>query len=467
MNHSILIVDDEQTLRWSLGEALKDSYRVIEAEDGPGGLQRIAEEEPDLVLLDGRLPGLSGIEVLEQARAAGYDGQVIMMTAYGEAENALRAGQLGAFDYVTKPFTLEKLKQRVENALEAGRLRRANAHWEETQKRGDPFTGFIGRSPRMEELFEKIRKIGASQASTVLIQGESGAGKELVARAIHRATAGASGPVVEINCAAIPETLLESELFGHEKGAFTDAKSRKKGLIEAAAGGTLFLDEIGEMGLQLQARLLRVLENRTFRRVGGIEDLQVKARIVAATNKDLMEEASAGRFRSDLYFRLGVIVLEVPPLRERTEDIGPLANFFIARFNRELGKSVAPVDEHVLALLEGYGWPGNIRELKNLIERVLLLEGDGALKPAHLPAAIRQGQQGGEAAGVRRAESGPFRPEPISAVELRHIERTLEHTGGNKSRAAQLLGISRQTLREKLKQKDVPSAAAKSAGASG
>ena len=459
MNYSILIVDDEQTLRWSLSEALGADYRILEAEDGPSGLKLIQDEDPDLVMLDGRLPGLGGIEVLSEARAGGFEGQVIMMTAYGELETAVRAMKLGAFDFVSKPFPLEKMRKSIENALESRKLRRANEGWEEKQKRNDPFTGFIGESPRMLELFEKIRKIGASQASTVLIQGESGAGKELVARAIHRATLGVTGPVVEINCAAIPETLLESELFGHEKGAFTDAKSRKKGLIEAAAGGTLFLDEIGEMGLQLQARLLRVLENRTFRRVGGIEDLKVKSRIVAATNKDLMKEAEMGRFRNDLYFRLGVIVLEVPPLRDRSEDIGPLADFFIARFNRELGKSVAPVDDRLISLLQGYSWPGNIRELKNLIERILLLESGDALQPEHLPAQLRQ--PGGAPLSVATER---FQPEPISEVELRHIKRTLEHTGGNKSRAAQILGISRQTLREKLKQGERKAQAATASG---
>ncbi len=446
MSQTILIVDDEQTLRWSLGEALKKRYEVLEAEDGPTGLRLIQEADPDLVLLDGRLPGLAGVEVLEQARGGGFGGQVVMMTAYGELETAVRAMKLGAYDFVTKPFQLEKMSKTIENALDASRLKSDNRRWSETQGKRDPFADFIGESPRMSELFDKIRKIGASQAATVLIQGESGSGKELVARAIHRSTAGATGPVVEINCAAIPETLLESELFGHEKGAFTDAKARKKGLIEAAAGGTLFLDEIGEMGLQLQARLLRVLENRTFRRVGGIEDLEVKSRIVAATNKRLLQEAEAGRFRSDLYYRLSVIVLDVPPLRERPEDVGPLVEFFIDRFNRELGRNVEPLGEDALSLLQGYAWPGNIRELKNLFERIMLLESGSRIGPEQLPQEIR------EPASVPRATDGPFQPEPISAVELRHIVRTLEFTGGNKSRAAKILGISRQTLREKLKQ---------------
>jgi DNA-binding NtrC family response regulator len=454
LSHSILIIDDEQTLRWSLGEALKDRYRILEAEDGPAGLRKIQEEDPDLVLLDGRLPGLVGIEVLEQARQGGYQGQVVMMTAYGELETAVRAMKLGAFDFITKPFQLEKMRLVIENALESGRLRRENRRWAETQARKDPFSDFIGQSPRMKELFEKIRKIGASQAATVLIQGETGCGKELVARAIHRATRGATGPVVEINCSAIPENLLESELFGHEKGAFTDAKNRKKGLIEAAAGGTLFLDEIGEMGLQLQARLLRVLENRSFRRVGGIQDLEVKARIVAATNRNLLRESESGSFRRDLYYRLSVIVLDVPPLREHMEDLEPLTNFFIERFNRELGKEVSRAGQDLLTALRGYSWPGNIRELKNTIERILLLESDSVIRPEHLPLEVLQpGRHNGDGEGV-------FRPESLGVVELRHIERTLEYTGGNKSRAAQILGISRQTLREKLKQNQLKKAAA-------
>ncbi|MCP4548738.1 MAG: sigma-54-dependent Fis family transcriptional regulator [bacterium] len=449
MSQTVLIVDDEQTLRWSLGEALKDSYRILEAEDGPTGLHLIQEENPDLVLLDGRLPGLAGIEVLEQARKGGFKGQVVMMTAYGELETAVKAMKLGAFDFISKPFQLEKMSKTIENALQASKLKTANRQWEAAQSKSDPFHDFIGESPRMHELFEKIRKIGASRASTVLIQGESGSGKELVARAIHRSSGQSTGPVVEINCAAIPETLLESELFGHEKGAFTDAKARKKGLIEAAAGGTLFLDEIGEMGLQLQARLLRVLENRTFRRVGGIEDLEVKARIVAATNKNLLQEVEEVRFRQDLYYRLSVIVLDVPPLRQRPEDVAPLTNFFIDRFNHELGKGVVPVDGDVLDVLKSYSWPGNIRELKNLVERVLLLEDLAQLDLEHLPREIREPDT-----NPQMGSDGVFRPEPLTAVELRHILRTLEYTNGNKSRAATILGISRQTLREKVKQGD-------------
>ncbi len=448
MSQTILIVDDEPALRFALVETLeKEGHYIIEAGDGVEGLRMIQEEAPDLVFLDIRMPGLTGMEVLEKARAAGFDGQAVFLTAYGEVEDAVNAMKLEAFDFLTKPPKLEKIRIMARNALEAGRLKRANEILRERRDHDDPFSDFIGESPSMKELFGKIEKIGHSQATTVLIQGESGAGKELVARAIHDASDHATGPVVEINCGAIPETLLESELFGYEKGAFTDAKARKKGLIEAAAGGTLFLDEIGEMGLQLQTRLLRVLENRTFRRVGGLEDLKVKARIVAATNKDLKQLSLEGGFRQDLYYRLGVIILEIPPLRERPEDLILLSNFFIERFNRELGRNVQPLKDEVLNVLKAYAWPGNIRELKNMFERILLLESGDVIKVKQLPREVREGDP------LEGEDYGAFRPEPVSTVELRHIERTLEYTDGNKSRAATLLGISRQTLREKLKQK--------------
>lgn len=448
MSQTILIVDDEPALRFALIETLeKEGYNIIEAGDGVDGLRLIQEEEPDLVFLDLRMPGLTGMEVLERARETGYDGQAVFLTAYGEVEDAVKAMKLNAFDFLTKPPKLEKIRIMARNALEAGRLKRANKALEEHRDREDPFRDFLGESPRMKELFEKIRKIGQSQATTVLIQGETGSGKELVATAIHRASSHAKGPVVEINCGAIPETLLESELFGYEKGAFTDAKARKKGLIEAAEGGTLFLDEIGEMGLQLQTRLLRVLENRTFRRVGGIEDLKVKARIVAATNKDLKQLSRDGGFRQDLFYRLGVIILDIPSLRERPEDVSILSNFFIKRFNRELGRNVSLPNDEVMEILKAYSWPGNIRELKNMYERILLLESKDEIRPEHLPREVREGESSD------LDSPGVYRPETVAAVELRHIERTLEYTSGNKSRAATLLGISRQTLREKLKQK--------------
>jgi DNA-binding NtrC family response regulator len=304
----------------------------------------------------------------------------------------------------------------------------------------------------MLEIFEKIRKIGRSKANTILITGESGVGKELVARAIHAASYTERRPFLEINCASLPETLLESELFGHEKGAFTDAKTRKKGLVELAEGGTLFLDEIGEMGVTLQARLLRVIENKTFRRVGGVEDIRVNTRIVCATNRDLEKAIEEKTFRKDLYYRIKVIPIHIPPLRERKEDIPVLVNHFIERFNRELGKQVAPASPELLEVLMEYDWPGNVRELKNVIERVMLLEADREIRVEHLPPEIRGDRKVHPVSGEKSARVLPgFVPMPLKEVERIVIEKTLEQTGGNKSRAASILGISRQTLREKLK----------------
>jgi len=304
----------------------------------------------------------------------------------------------------------------------------------------------------MLEIFDKIRKIGQSKANTILITGESGSGKELVARAIHSCSHDDARPFMEINCASVPETLLESELFGYEKGAFTDAKTRKKGLVELAEGGTLFLDEIGEMGITLQSRLLRVLENKTFRRVGGVKDLTVNTRIVSATNRDLGQAIKDKVFREDLYYRLKVIPLHIPPLRERREDVPLLVNHFVERFNRELGKQVAAPEPAVMDYLVRYDWPGNVREMRNVIERAMLLEAQDELLVSHLPSEIR-GHAGGDIPTVRSSAVvvDSFFPKTLRDVERVQIERTLEQTHGNKSRAAAILGISRQTLREKLK----------------
>jgi transcriptional regulator with PAS, ATPase and Fis domain len=303
----------------------------------------------------------------------------------------------------------------------------------------------------MKDVFQTIRKIGESKASTILIQGESGTGKELVARAIHNASEGGNvRPFLEINCAALPETLLESELFGHEKGAFTDAKARKKGLFELAEGGTIFLDEIGEMGITLQSRLLRVLENKTFRRVGGVKDLRVNTRIISATNRDLKSSIKEGIFRNDLYYRLQVIPINLPPLRERKEDIPLLTNHFITMFNREFKKDIKKAGKEVLKVLQGYSWPGNVRELKNVIERAILLDADDELLPAHIPAEITEAHLiDGDTIGAE--ELAGIGPMSIREMEKILIMKTLGETGGNKSQAARILGISRQTLREKTK----------------
>jgi transcriptional regulator with PAS, ATPase and Fis domain len=342
---------------------------------------------------------------------------------------------------------IEKMKVTIEHALTTTRLRSQLRTLERGQ--GDWEANFIGKSAAMHDVFRVVRKIGQSKATTVLITGESGTGKELVARAIHEASR-CEGPFVEINCGALPEPLLESELFGHEKGAFTDAKTRKRGLVEVAESGTLFLDEIGEMGLTLQTRLLRVIENKTFRRVGGVEDLGVRTRIVAATNRNLEQAVEEGAFRKDLYYRLKVIPIELPSLRERLGDVPLIANYFIEHYNSELNKNVQRLSPEVTSILQGYGWPGNVRELKNVIERAMLLEADEQILPQHLPVElVSPNTQVMKQSASVLDES--FKPTSLRVMEYFFITKTLEATNGNKSQAAKLLGISRQTLREKLK----------------
>ncbi len=454
MGKTILIIDDEKTIRWSLAEALVASgYETVDADTAAAGITRFRETCPDLVLLDMKLPDGSGLDVLRAIRSEDATVPVVLMTAYAEVDTAVEAMKLGAYDFIPKPYSVEKLRVSISNAMETERLKTEIAYLRSGSTGGTVFKHFIGRSPAMQEIFEKIRKIGQSKATTILITGESGSGKELVARAIHACSNDDPRPFMEINCASVPETLLESELFGYEKGAFTDAKARKTGLVELAEGGTLFLDEIGEMGITLQSRLLRVLENKTFRRVGGVKDLTVNTRIVSATNRDLSQAIKDKQFREDLYYRLKVIPLQIPSLRERRDDIPHLVAHFIERFNRELGKQVAMPGGEVLDLLVRYDWPGNVRELKNVIERAMLLEAQESLLVAHLPVEIRGGAP--LEAPVEHAAAAsitsPFFPMTLRDVERIQIEKTLGQTNGNKSRAAAILGISRQTLREKLK----------------
>jgi DNA-binding NtrC family response regulator len=454
MPKTILIVDDEKTIRWSLAEAIAaGGYDTVEAETAADGIAKFRDASPDLVVLDMKLPDGSGLDVLKMVKAEDPTVPVIMMTAYAEVETAVETMKNGAFDFIAKPYSVDKLRVTIGNALENQRLKNEIAYLRSSSTGNAFFKQFLGKSPAMVEIFDKIKKIGRSKANTILITGESGSGKELVARAIHACSYDDPRPFMEINCASVPETLLESELFGYEKGAFTDAKTRKKGLVELAEGGTLFLDEIGEMGIMLQSRLLRVLENKTFRRVGGVKDMTVNTRIVSATNRDLVGAIKDKTFREDLYYRLKVIPLHIPPLRERREDVPLLVSHFVERFNRELGKQVALPGDDVMGLLIRYDWPGNVREMRNVIERAMLLDAQDELLVAHLPPEIR-GQAGGEIPTVRAAAatvSGAFFPKTLRDMERIQIERTLEETHGNKSRAAAILGISRQTLREKLK----------------
>ena len=452
MSKRILIVDDEKTIRWSLGEALRNiDYEVAEAENGKNALKVFQDDPFDLVILDLKLPDIDGIQVLKKLKETDSEVPVIMMTAYGEIETAVEAIKNGAYDFILKPFQLEKMKVSIANALESSSLKQQLDGIRKKERETYNFKNFLGRSKVMQEVFKKLKKIGESKASTILIQGESGTGKELVARAIHESSNGSNRPFLEINCAALPETLLESELFGHEKGAFTDAKYRKKGLFELAEGGTIFLDEIGEMGITLQSRLLRVIENKTFRRVGGVKDLRVNTRIISATNRDLKQAIKEGKFRNDLYYRLQVIPVYLPPLRERKEDIPLLANHFIAMFNKEFKKNVRSISPEVEKLLQRYSWPGNVRELKNIIERAMLLEAEEELLPEHLPPEITGSEE------EILPHEGPATIDELYPITLKEMERlviekTLNETGQNKSQAAKILGISRQTLREKVKQ---------------
>ncbi|MDH3217495.1 MAG: sigma-54 dependent transcriptional regulator [Candidatus Krumholzibacteria bacterium] len=459
MSNTILVIDDEKAIRWSLGEALRESsYDVFDADSGEKGLKIFHEKTVDLVLIDLKLPDENGIDILTKIKEHDPTVPAIMMTAYGEVETAVEAMKKGAYDFVLKPFSLEKLKIAIANALEARNLKDEIAYLKKSSTRGD-FKDFIGQSKVMTEVFEKLKKIGRSKANTILITGESGVGKELVARTIHNCSYTESRPFMEINCASVPETLLESELFGYEKGAFTDAKTRKKGLVELAEGGTLFLDEIGEMGITLQSRLLRVIENKTFRRVGGLQDLRVNTRIVAATNRDLEYEIKQKTFRNDLYFRLKVIPIQVPALRERREDIPLLVGFFVDRFNRELGKHVRPVSREVMEVMIRYDWPGNVRELKNVIERAMLLDAEEDIFLEHLPPEIHEAKSSAAPPDKTAHVLTSFFPMTLREVERIQIEKTLEQTNGNKSKAAGILGISRQTLREKLKAFDSARAA--------
>ena len=455
MNERILVVDDEATIRMSLVEALQaEGYEVDHAEAGEEALARCHGGAHDLLISDLRLPGISGLEVLEALRNQGSKLPVILMTAYGDVDSAVTAMRLGAYDYINKPFKLADIRKQVRGALRATRVDDPEPRAEEepptTPRAGEGrYLRMIKACPGLAGVARVLEKVGASRSGVdtpILVQGESGSGKEIIARAVHEVT-GTRDRFMEINCAAVPETLLESELFGHERGAFTDAKARKEGLFELAGKGTIFLDEIGEMGILLQSRLLRVLENRRFRRVGGKDDLEIHARIVAATNRRLADAIEEGAFRNDLYYRLQVVEIDVPPLRQRPQDLEVLVNHFVRELNQQLGLRCAPIDAGLLELLQQYPWPGNVRELRNLLKRIMILEEPAALQPEHFPSHVLRGEnpRGGDRAAVGLSLM------PLAEVEKRQILFTLEQTENNKSKAARILGISRQTLREKLR----------------
>ena len=448
----VLVVDDERSLRFTLQESLsEEGYRVETASDGAEALARVEGGDFQLVLLDQKLPDTSGIEVLKKIKARRPEIQVVIMTAYGKFENAVEAARAGCYDYVGKPFELDHIKLVLQNALALTRATEEVTRLRAVERHRLGSTLVIGGSAAMAKVFETMRKIAQSGSSTILLEGETGVGKELIAREIHDLGPRKDGPFVEVNCSAIPETLLEGELFGSEKGAYTDSKKMKRGVMEQANGGTLFLDEIGEMHANLQARLLRALEQRRFRRLGGEADISVDLRVVAATNRDLKTMVDQGRFREDLFFRLAVIRVPVPPLRDRAEDLPALVDHFVVRFNREFGRRVKGPSEETLALMFAYRWPGNVRELRNVIERAILLESEEWILPEHLPIEIVSA--GGSAPKVLETrlhtEAGVL---TLAKAEQIAIEMALAQANGNKTRAAEALGISRQTLRTKLKE---------------
>jgi two-component system NtrC family response regulator len=454
----VLIIDDERSLRFTIGEALRgEGFRVFEAPGGESGLLTLREEEVDLVLLDQKLKesGEDGIEILKAIKKEWPDMEVVMMTAFGRFESAVEATKLGCFQYLGKPFEIDQLVLVLKAALENRTLRRRVEFLQKTESGRHHLELVEGQSPAMKRAVLEIDRI-AGAATTALLLGETGVGKELLARRIHERSAVSGGQFVEVNCASFPENLIESELFGYERGSFTGANARKKGLLDLADGGTLFLDEIGEMPQSLQPKILRVLETRKFKRVGGVVDVVVNVRFVAATHRDLKKSVAEGAFREDLYYRLAVVPVQIPPLRERQDDIPQLVAHFIRHFNRELGRSVTGVDDRAMALLLAYPWPGNVRELKNVIERALLLHDASTIAAEHLPSellarAAASTTGSNDAAGLTRLPPGADGVLTLAAAERYVIEMALGRLDGNKTRASEALGISRQTLRQKMK----------------
>jgi DNA-binding NtrC family response regulator len=444
----LLIVDDERSIRFGIGEWARDAgYEPLEASSGREALEIIREQVVDAVVMDLKLGDMDGLQVLSRLRELEPQLPVVMLSAYATFDHVIQAVQNGAFWFLAKPLENEALGALLQRALENSRLRR-----EVEQHRREKMQPLIGESEGLKRALQRLEKAGMSGTATVLIHGETGSGKGLLARYLHAHSARAGDAFVELNCSAIPEQLLESELYGHEKGAFTDAKRSKKGLFELADGGSLFLDEIGEMTPGLQAKLLHVLENQTFRRVGGDSDITVDVRVIAATHRDLKKAVADGKFREDLYFRLNVVPIEVPPLRERPDDIRALAEHYVTWFCHDLGRAPARLHPHALAALTAYAWPGNVRELKNTIERVVLLEAEDEIRLEHLPIEMHRP---GAAGGGPFPNGDPFPSgvvRPLADIEKMAIEHALRVCHGNKTRAAQQLGISRQTLRTKLKE---------------
>jgi two-component system response regulator AtoC len=445
----VLVCDDEELIRWSLCEHLEsEGYQALSAENGQKCLELAAAEAPAVIVMDLKMPVLDGLSALRRLREGGNEVPVIMITAHGAVDSAIEATRLGASGYLAKPFDLREVTLAVNKALADAKLE-LEVRYLRNRVRGG-YGEFIGQAPSLRELFDTLARLEAVDAPTVLLQGESGTGKDVIARAIHARGPRRDQPFMEVDCASLPETLIESELFGHERGSFTDARYLKRGLFEVAANGIVFLDEIGEISLNTQAKLLRALENRRFKRVGGVANLALDAGVIAATNRNLKEEVKAGRFREDLYFRLNVMPIRIPPLRERKEDLPLLVAQFLERFNQQFRRQVPGMTAGAMQQLQTYGWPGNVRELRNVLERLVILAGNEAIDVDDLPAEIRWARP----SAPPTADDCPFTlPENginLEAVERGLIAQALARSGNNQSHAAKLLGLTRYTLRYRL-----------------
>ncbi len=446
----ILVVDDEKMIRWTLTRSLGEAgYAVEEASTAAEALEAVERETPDLVLLDFKLPDRTGVEVLREIRRVAPEVPVILITAFGTVEGAVAAMKEGAYDYRSKPFDIDDLLLAVRRALETSGLRDEVRVLREETRRATVVPDLVAESASMKEVVRLIQRVAQSEASTILLLGESGVGKGVVARALHDASRRSSRSFLNITCTALPESLLESELFGHERGAFTDARQQKRGLVELAQGGSLFLDEIGDLSPGLQGKLLRFLEAKSFRRVGGTRDITVSVRVIAATNRDLEKEVTEGRFREDLYYRLNVIPITIPPLRDRSEDLEPLIDRFVAHFNREFRKHVHGFTDAARETMSAYAWPGNVRQLRNAIERAVLLSDQEWLDVGDLPPEVRGGAGSGRAP-ARGAYELPAQGVTLDDMEREFVRQALERTKGNRSRAARLLGMNRDQIRYRI-----------------
>ncbi len=444
---TVLVIDDEQLVRWSIEKLLsKDGHDVVSVGTGAEGLLKLRESIPDVVLLDMKLPDIEGIEVLRTIKKENGELPVIVITAYGSIDSAINAIKTGAFDYIVKPFDAEKLKLTVNRALELFKLKSELEVFKDKVHNQYGFHRIIAESEEIKNSIDIAKRLSTSD-TTVLIQGESGTGKELFARAIHCASSRQDKPFIDLNCSAIPVHLIESELFGYEKGAFTDAKTSKKGMFELADKGTLFLDEIGDMDLSTQAKLLRVIETKSFRRLGGVKDISVDVRIISATNKDLKRLVEKGTFREDLYYRLNVVPLVIPPLRKRRVDIPLLVNYFIGIISKDLKKEVTEIDKDALEYFIKYNWPGNVRELKNVIERMILLTNENILKKEYIPIELIESSN--------EADMEQYSSMELDKVEKELIIKALTLAEGNQTKAAQALSISRDALRYRMKKHNI------------